>query len=75
MARLLDTSRSSQIGLRGSLYELEDIQMSRDEGFLLYTADEVRQTGLDNVIVAVKERAGVGPCFLTFDIDFVYSLA
>ncbi len=68
---LLDTGRSSQIGLRGSLYEFEDIQMSRDEGFLLYTADEVRQTGLDGVIAAVKKRAGKGPCFLTFDIDFV----
>ena len=40
-------------------------------GFLVYTADEVRQAGLDEVIKAVKERAGTGPCFLTFDIDFV----
>ena len=68
---LLDTSRSSQIGLRGPLYEFEDIQQSRDLGFLVFTADEVRQAGIDVVISAVKERAGDGPCFLTFDIDFV----
>jgi agmatinase len=68
---LLDTSRSSQIGLRGPLYEFEDIQQSRDLGFQVFTADEVRQTGIEEVISAVKERAGDGPCFLTFDIDFV----
>lgn len=68
---LLDTGRSSQIGLRGPLYEPGDLQMSRDFGFQLFTADDVRRVGLDEVIAAVKERAGTGPCFLTFDIDFV----
>ena len=68
---LLDTARSSQIGLRGPLYERADLQQSRDFGFQLFTADEVRQAGLDSVIKAVKDRAGEGPCFLTFDIDFV----
>ncbi len=68
---LLDTARSSQIGLRGPLYELSDLQQSLDFGFQLFTADEIRQTGLDAVIKAVKDRAGEGPCFLTFDIDFV----
>jgi agmatinase len=68
---LLDVSRSSQIGLRGSVYDFDDLQMSRDLGFLVYTADEVRQNGFDTIINAVKERAGTGPCFLTFDIDFV----
>jgi len=68
---LLDTGRSSQIGLRGPLYEPDDLQMSRDFGFQLFTADDVRRVGLDQVAAAVRERAGVGPCFLTFDIDFV----
>jgi len=68
---LLDVTRSSQIGLRGPLYEPFDLQMSRDFGFQVFTADEVRQQGLDTVTTAVKERAGTGPCFLTFDIDFV----
>lgn len=68
---LLDTSRSSQVGLRGPLYGAEDIQLSRDLGFQVFTAGEVRRAGLDAVISAVRERAGDGPCFLTFDIDFV----
>lgn len=68
---LLDTSRSSQVGLRGPLYEAADIQQSRDFGFQVFTTDEVRQAGHNAVIQAVKDRAGQGPCFLTFDIDFV----
>jgi agmatinase len=68
---LLDLPRSSQIGLRGSTYGPEDVQGSRDLGFQVFTADEVRRLGLDAVIAAVKERADRGPCFLTFDIDFV----
>lgn len=68
---LLDTARSSQIGLRGSVYGFDDIQLSRDLGFQVITADDARRQGLDQVISAVKERAADGPCFLTFDIDFV----
>jgi agmatinase len=68
---LLDLERSSQIGLRGPLYDGGDLQMSRDLGFQVFTADEMRRAGLDAVIAAVKDRAGRGPCFLTFDIDFI----
>lgn len=68
---LLDTARSSQIGLRGSVYGFDDIQLSRDLGFQVITADDARRQGLDQVISAVAERAADGPCFLTFDIDFV----
>ncbi|MCI0576032.1 MAG: agmatinase [Chloroflexi bacterium] len=68
---LLDMRRSSQVGLRGSVYSAADIQASRDLGFQVFTADQVRRAGLDAVIAAVKARAGNGPCFLTFDIDFV----
>jgi agmatinase len=68
---LLDTARSSQIGLRGSIYDFDDLQQSRELGFKVITGDELHLAGLDAVIGAVKERAGDGPCFLTFDIDFV----
>ncbi len=68
---LLDTARSSQIGLRGSIYDFDDLQQSRELGFKVITGDELHLSGLDAVIGAVKERAGDGPCFLTFDIDFV----
>ena len=68
---LLDLERSSQIGLRGSVYDASDIQASRDLGFQVFTGRQVHELGLDTVSSAVCERAGQGPCFLTFDIDFV----
>ncbi len=68
---LLDLSRSSQIGLRGPLYAAEDVSLSRDLGFQVFTASELRQSGLEATADAVLKRAGEGPCFLTFDIDFV----
>ncbi len=68
---LLDVSRSSQIGLRGPLHEKADLDISRQLGFQVFTADEMRRVGLDAVSAAARERAGAGPCFLTFDIDFV----
>jgi agmatinase len=69
--RLLDVERSTQLGLRGSVYSMKDIQQSRDLGFQLFTSDEMRKIGLRRVLDAVKERVGEGPCYLTFDIDFV----
>lgn len=68
---LIDLERSSQIGLRGPVYEPGDIQLSHDLGFQVFTADQMRQQGLEFVIDSVRARAGQGPCFLTFDIDFV----
>jgi agmatinase len=57
---LIDVTRSSQIGLRGSVYDAEDIQMSRDLGFQVFTASEMRQVGLERVITAVKNVPGPG---------------
>jgi agmatinase len=68
---LIDTSRSSQVGLRGSVYEPGDIEMGRGFGFQVFTMDEVWEFGFNHVLQKVKERAGEGPCFLTFDIDFI----
>jgi agmatinase len=68
---LLDTSRSSQVGLRGSLYDEGDLQISRDLGFQLITGPEVHEIGVAETIRQVKQRVGSGPAYLTFDIDFV----
>jgi agmatinase len=68
---LIDTGRSSQVGLRGSLYGPEDVDQGRDFGFQVFTMDEVRAHGFPAILAAVKERAGQGPAFLTFDVDFI----
>lgn len=68
---LLDLDRSSQVGLRGSVYDQHDIQMSRDFGFQVITGPELHDMGTHKAARTVKERVGDGPAFLTFDIDFV----
>lgn len=68
---LLDTARSSQFGLRGSLYDENDLQTSLDCGFQLITGPEMHEIGMAETIRRVRERVGSGPIYLTFDIDFV----
>jgi agmatinase len=68
---LLDTTRSSQIGLRGSLYDSEDLQMSYEAGFQVVTGLQLHQQGVDETIQQVVGRIAEGPAYLSFDIDFV----
>jgi agmatinase len=68
---LLDTSRSSQVGLRGSLYDEGDLQMTLDLGFQLITGPEMHDIGMAETIRRVRERVRSGPAYLSFDIDFV----
>ena len=68
---LINPSRSSQIGLRGPLYDKEDYNMSHDAGLLTIPGPELHKIGIEKAIEIVKERTGDGPAYLTFDIDFV----
>jgi agmatinase len=68
---LIDTARSSQVGLRGSLYDEGDLQTTLDFGFQLITGPEMHEIGMAETIRRVHERVGSGPAYLTFDIDFV----
>ena len=68
---LIDPSRSSQIGLRGSLYDKEDYNMSHDAGLLTIPGPQLHKIGIEKAIEIVKERTGDRPAYLTFDIDFV----
>jgi agmatinase len=68
---LLDTSRSIQIGMRGSLYERSDWDDAREMGFDLVPTDEVRELGIPGVIVRIRERTGEAKAYVSFDVDFV----
>src|SRR5207247_10370242 len=68
---LLDTARSSQIGLRGSLYDANDAAMTTEVGMQLITGPEMHEIGMAETIRRMRERVGSGPVYLTFDIDFV----
>ena len=68
---LLDPSRSIQVGMRGSLYDGGDLDVSRELGFELLTTDAVRKLGVPDVVDRVRGRVGDAKAYVSFDVDFV----
>lgn len=68
---LLRPERSIQVGMRGSLYEVGDLDASRSLGFDLVTTDEVRKAGIPEVTKRIRERVGDAKVYVSFDVDFV----
>jgi agmatinase len=68
---LLDTSRSIQVGMRGSIYDEGDWNAAKEMGFDLVSTDEVRELGIPAVIDRIRERVGDARAYVSFDVDFV----
>lgn len=68
---LIDTTRSIQVGMRGSLYDLNEFRLAAGLGFTLIPTHEVRAMGLPAVVDEIKRVVGGNKAFLTFDIDFI----
>jgi len=68
---MVDPVRSIQIGIRGSLGERGELEQSRELGFEVWAAREVRRAGIERVLEAVRQRVGQHPVFVSFDIDFL----
>jgi agmatinase len=68
---LLDVDHSIQVGMRGPLYSIDDIEDARDLGFEVIPMKEVRQIGFNEVMKRIHERVGDRPVFVTYDIDFI----
>ncbi len=68
---IIDPSRSIQVGMRGTVYDPDDIHEARELGFQVITSDEIREIGLNETMRLVRERIGDHKVFLTFDIDFL----
>ncbi len=68
---LLLADNSIQIGLRGSIYSPEHLEIPKSLGFDVVTTEEIREIGLDSLIERIKNRVGRTKVFLSFDIDFV----
>jgi agmatinase len=68
---LLDTSRSIQVGMRGSIYDRGDWDDAREMGFDLVPTDEVRELGIPSVIDRIRGRTDGAKVYVSFDVDFV----
>lgn len=66
---LIDLERSIQVGIRGSISSAI-IEEARAAGFLIVTADEAVQRGIEHILELVHERAR-GPVYVSLDIDCV----
>ena len=67
---LLLPERSVQLGMRGSLYGPEDLQMARDFGFTVLTTTELLDYTPQAIGELVRARVGSAKAFLSFDVDF-----
>jgi agmatinase len=68
---LVDPGRSLLAGMRGSLYSASDLDDARALGFDLVPWAELRELPAAEFGARARERVGVGPAHLSFDIDFI----
>lgn len=66
---LIDAGRSIQVGLRGSMYSVDDAAFSRAAGMRVVTIEEYFDLGWRGVAAEIRRVVGDGPAYLSFDVD------
>ena len=67
----LDGSRVVQIGLRGTRYDLDDIEFGKKHGVTMIMIEELMDRGPADVMAQAREVVGGKEAYVTFDIDFI----
>ena len=67
--KLVDPKRMVQIGLRATGYAADDFDWPREEGVRVVPAEDCWYKSLKPLMSEVREQLGVGPVYITFDID------
>ena len=67
--RLLDPKRIIQIGIRGTQYDGEDIEFAKAQGVRIVRIEELMERGPTAVMQEARALAGIGPTYVSFDID------
>ena len=68
---LLDPKRVIQIGIRGTMYDDEDIRWGREQGVTIITIDDFMTRGIDDVMSEARQVVGTQPTYVSYDIDFI----
>lgn len=68
---LLDPKRVVQIGIRGTMYDGEDIDFGRKQGVRIVEIEELKERGVKSVMQEAREIVGGKPIYVSFDIDFI----
>ena len=66
---LIDPKKYVMLGIRGGLYDPEDMKWAVDQGVTIITIDDYYKLGFEKTMSIVKETIGNIPTYLTFDID------
>ncbi|MBT3334063.1 MAG: agmatinase [Rhodospirillaceae bacterium] len=66
---LLDPKRCIQIGIRGSLNDMDLWSFSHDQGMRVIYIEEFYELGVKGVIAEAQRVVGTGPAYLSFDVD------
>jgi len=66
---LLDPKRTVQIGIRGSVNDLDLWKFSHDSGMRVIYMEEFYKLGIDNTLAEARKIVGDGPTYISFDID------
>jgi len=68
---LLLVNHSIQVGLRGSTFSENHLEIPKKLGFETITMTELREIGEEKLIQRILKRVGDKKVFLSFDVDFV----
>lgn len=68
---LLDPKRVIQIGIRGTMYDGEDIEWGREQGVTIIQIEEFFDRGIKDVMAQARQLVGDKPTYCSFDIDFI----
>jgi len=66
---LLDPKRTIQIGIRGSVNDLDLWKFSHDSGMRVMYMEEFYRLGVEKTIEEARKVVGDGPVYISFDID------
>ena len=66
---LLDPARVVQVGIRGSAYDMADVEWGRSQGVRIIMIEELMDRGTDDVMAEARNIVGDAPTYVSFDID------
>jgi agmatinase len=66
---LIDQQRSLHVGIRGPLYDRQDLRDDERLGFAVITSEEIENEGSDAAARRMLNRLGDAPVYVSIDID------
>ena len=68
---VLDPKRTVQIGLRGSMYDLEDFEYGEKMGVRMIRIEEAMEKGPKAIMTEARAIVGAAETYVSFDIDML----